>query len=112
MASTISIIAIIVTVGGLIANIIAQNTRDSRNNYDKRIDAKLDKEEYQREQDAFCKRITKCEDVNNTLLNIERAIATQGTDIEWIKKGMQGFTEQVHQLQQQPQTRARKPRQS
>lgn len=104
MASTISIIAIIVTVGGLIANIIAQNTRDSRNNYDKRIDAKLDKEEYQREQEAFGKRIGKCEDVNNTLLNIERAIASQGTDIEWIKKGLEGFT---NQLQQQTRTRKR-----
>ena len=107
MASTISIIAIIVTVGGLIANIIAQNARDSRNNYDKRIDAKLDKEEYQREQEAFGKRIGKCEDVNNTLLNIERAIATQGTDIEWIKKGLEGFTNHLKQ-----QTRTRKPRQS
>ena len=94
MAEPISVIAIVITVSGLIVNVIAQNTRDSRKNYDKRIDGKLDKEEYQREQDAFSKRITKCEDVNNTLLNIERAIASQGTDIEWIKRGLEGLTNQ------------------
>ena len=94
MAEPISVIAIVITVSGLIVNVIAQNTRDSRKNYDKRIDAKLDKEEYRHEQDAFCKRIAKCEDVSNTLLNIERAIASQGTDIDWIKKGLAELTNQ------------------
>ena len=101
---TISIIAILVTVGGLLTNLIAQNSRDSKKNYDKRIDAKIDKEDYQREQDALCKRLSKCEDVNKTLLNIERAISCQGNDIEWIKKGLEGVTDQIQQLTG-PQTR-------
>ena len=100
---TIPIIAILVTVSGLIVNLIAQNSRDSKKNYDKRIDAKLDKEDYQREQDALCKRLSKCEDVNKTLLNIERAISCQGNDIEWIKKGLEGVTDQIQQLNS-PQT--------
>jgi hypothetical protein len=103
MAEPISIIAIVITVGGLLTNIVVQSSRDSRKNYDKRIDAKLDKEEYQREQDTLCKRLGKCEDVNKTLLNIERAISSQGTDIEWIKKGLEGLTSQST-------PRTRKPR--
>lgn len=111
---TISIIAIIITVSGLIVNLIAQNSRDSKKNYDKRIDAKLDKEDYQREQEALCKRLSKCEDVNKTLLNIERAISCQGNDIEWIKKGLDVVTDQLQQIQQpqQNQPRVRKTRQS
>lgn len=104
---TISIIAILVTVGGLLTNLIAQNSRDSKKNYDKRIDAKLDKEDYQREQDALCKRLSKCEDVNKTLLNIERAISCQGNDIEWIKKGLEGVTDQIQQLNN-PQARVKR----
>ena len=104
---TISIIAIIITVSGLIVNLIAQNSRDSKKNYDKRIDAKLDKEDYQREQEALCKRLSKCEDVNKTLLNIERAISCQGNDIEWIKRGLEGVTDQIQQLNS-PQTRIKR----
>ena len=112
---TISIIAILVTVGGLLTNLIAQNSRDSKKNYDKRIDAKLDKEDYKREQEALCSRLNKCEDVNKTLLNIERAISCQGNDIEWIKKGLDVVTDQLQQIQQpqtQNQPRVRKTRQS
>lgn len=110
---TISIIAILITVSGLIINLIAQSSRDSRKNYDKRIDAKLDKEDYKREQEALCSRLNKCEDVNKTLLNIERAISCQGNDIEWIKKGLDVVTDQLQQIQQpQNQPRVRKTRQN
>lgn len=87
---TISVfISIILPVAILIVNIIYQNSRDNKNNYDKRIDEKLDTDVYEKDLKATNARIKKCEDVTSILMDIKQEQAATRTDIVWIKKGME-----------------------
>ena len=70
---TISVfISIILPVAILIANIIYQNIRDHKNNYDKRIDEKVDKDEYEKDSKATNARLKKCEDMTSILIDIKQ----------------------------------------
>ena len=82
-------ISIILPVAILIVNIIYQNSRDNKNNYDKRIDEKLDIDVYEKDLKATNARIKKCEDVTSILMDIKQEQAATRTDIVWIKKGME-----------------------
>ena len=87
---TISVfISIILPVAILIVNIIYQNSRDNKNNYDKRIDEKLDTDVYEKDLKATNARIKKCEDVTSILMDIKQEQAATRTDIVWIKKGLE-----------------------
>jgi len=85
--TTASIIAIIVPILILIVNILYQNSRDSKKNYDKRIDEKLDKETYEKDLKATNARLKKCEDVTNILYDIKQEQTATRTDVAWIKEG-------------------------
>jgi len=82
-------LSIILPVAILIVNIIYQNSRDNKNNYDKRIDEKLDTDVYEKDLKATNARIKKCEDVTSILMDIKQEQAATRTDIVWIKKGME-----------------------
>lgn len=87
--TTALLISIIVPVAILIVNIIYQNSRDHKKNYDKRIDEKLDIDVYEKDLKATNARLKKCEDVTAILMDIKQEQAATRTDIVWIKKGMQ-----------------------
>ena len=82
-------LSIILPVAILIVNIIYQNSRDNKNNYDKRIDEKLDTDVYEKDLKATNARIKKCEDVTSILMDIKQEQAATRTDRVWIKKGME-----------------------
>ena len=70
----------------LIANIIYTSSRDARNKYDKRIDQKLNKDEYKKDQITTDHRIKKCEDVTQILMDIKLEQSETKTDIKWIRE--------------------------
>lgn len=70
----------------LIANIIYNLSRDNRKNYDRRIDEKLNKEEYEKDQIGVDHRLKKCEDVTAILMDIKLEQAETKTDIKWIRE--------------------------
>lgn len=82
-------LSIILPVAILIVNIIYQNSRDKKNNYDKRIDEKVDRDEYEKDLKATNARLKKCEDVTTILMDIKQEQSATRTDIVWIKKGME-----------------------
>jgi hypothetical protein len=83
------LISIIIPILILIANIIYQNSRDHKKNYDRRIDDKVDKDDYEKDMKATNARLKKCEDVTSILMDIKQEQAATRTDIVWIKKGME-----------------------
>ena len=85
MTSTL-IISISIPILILIANIIYTSSRDRKKNYDKRIDEKLNKDEYLKDQMTVDHRIQKCEDVTQILMDIKLEQAATRTDITWIRE--------------------------
>lgn len=83
------IISILIPIAILIVNIIFQNSRDRKKNYDNRIDEKVDRDEYEKDLKATNARLKKCEDVTTILMDIKQEQSATRTDIVWIKKGME-----------------------
>lgn len=85
--TTALFISITVPILILVVNIIYQNSRDSKNNYDKRIDSKLDKDEYNKDMKAVNARLKKNEDVISILVELKEGQAQLNTNVEWLKDG-------------------------
>ncbi len=81
------IISITVPTAILVFNILYQNSRDSKKNYDNRIEEKVDKDEYDKDLKATNARLKKCEDMTSILIDIKQKQSETSTDVKWIKEG-------------------------